>query len=150
MEGITWEVKHFEDLTVNEYHDILYLRTAVFVVEQDCPYQEVDDKDKLSFHLFGRNEKGEIIAVTRILPQGVSYAEVSIGRVALKKEARGKGIADVLLQKTLAFIVGSWGKQAVRISAQTYLINYYQKYGFKPVGEEYLEDDIPHIEMLLA
>ncbi len=94
MEKIIWNTKAFKDLSVDEYFEILFLRTEIFVVEQDCPYQEVDEKDRQSFHLFGRAENGEVIAVTRILPQGISYDEVSIGRVALKKAFRGKGIAD--------------------------------------------------------
>ena len=85
MEKITWQTKAFHELTVDEYFEILHLRTAIFVVEQDCPYQEVDEKDRLAFHLFGRAENGEVITVTRILPTGISYNEISIGRVALKK-----------------------------------------------------------------
>ena len=143
-----WVTKHFKDLSVDEYFEILHLRTAIFVVEQDCPYQEVDEKDRKSFHLFGRAENGEVIAVTRILPQNVSYDEISIGRVALKKEFRGKGIADELMLASIKFIDKKFGQQHIRISAQTYLLNYYTKHGFKQVGEEYLEDNIPHIEML--
>lgn len=148
MEKIVWKTKHFKDLSVDEYFEILYLRTAIFVVEQDCPYQEVDEKDRKSFHLFGKNEKGDVIATTRILPQNISYNEVSIGRVALKKECRGKGIAGDLMQESLLFIENQFGKEDIRISAQTYLFNYYSKFNFKPVGKEYLEDNIPHIEML--
>lgn len=147
-ENIAWQIKAFKDLTVDEFYEIIYLRTAIFVVEQNCPYQEVDEKDKQSYHLFGTINNGEIIAVTRILPQGISYDEISIGRVALKKEYRGKGIADNLMVKTLQFIETQFGKQAIRISAQKHLINYYGKYGFKQVGEDYLEDNIPHIEMI--
>ncbi len=149
MQDLTWQVKHFNEISVNDYHDILHLRTAIFVVEQDCPYQEVDEKDKQAYHLFARNSNNEVIAVTRILPPEVSYAEVSIGRVALKSEERGIGIADTLLEKSKAFIEEKFGKSSIRISAQTYLLNYYQRHGFMPLGEEYLEDDIPHIEMLL-
>jgi len=144
----TYTTKNFKDLSVDEYFELLHLRTAVFVVEQDCPYQEVDEKDRESFHLVGKTETGEVIAVTRILPQGVSYNEVSIGRVALKKEFRGKGIANGLMKATLLFIENELGKQAIRISAQTYLLNYYGKFGFQQVGNEYLEDNIPHVEML--
>jgi len=97
MEEIRWEVKSFYALSVEEYFELLYLRTAVFVVEQDCAYQEVDLKDKQAFHLFGRSTTGEVIATTRVLPKGVSYADISIGRVALKKEFRVKGIAAVSL-----------------------------------------------------
>lgn len=149
MEKITWQTKKFKDLSVDEYFEILFLRTEIFVVEQDCPYQEVDEKDRQSFHLFGRAENGTIIAVTRILPQGISYEEISIGRVALKKEYRGKGIADELMLETFNFIDREFGKQSIRISAQEYLINYYGKHGFIQVGESYLEDNIPHIEMLI-
>ncbi len=148
MHNLVWQAKYFKHLSVEEYFDILYLRTAVFVVEQNCPYQEVDEKDKETIHLFGRTKEGELIAVSRILPQGVSYSEVSIGRVALKKEFRGTGIADELLQKSLQFIEMEFGKQSVRISAQQYLLGYYKRHGFLPIGEGYLEDDIPHIEML--
>ena len=148
MEKIIWQTKAFKDLSVDEYFEILHLRTAIFVVEQDCPYQEVDEKDRLSFHLFGRAENEEVIAVTRILPQGVSYNEISIGRVALKKEYRGKGIADELMKETFQFIENELGQQPIRISAQKYLLNYYNKHGFKQVGKGYLEDNIPHIEMI--
>lgn len=149
MEKITYSTKAFNDLTVNEYHDVLFLRTAVFVVEQNCPYQEIDEKDKLSFHLFGRNETGEVVAVTRIIPPGVAYHEVSIGRVAIKKTERGKGLADELMLETLKFIDQNWNKQNIKISAQTYLLNYYNKHGFQQIGEPYLEDNIPHIEMVI-
>jgi len=148
MEKITWHTKHYKELTVDEFYDLIYLRTEVFVVEQDCPYQEVDEKDKVAYHLFGKTTNGEIIAVTRILPKGVSYPEISIGRVALKKTYRGKGIADELMKETLVFIESKFGDDPIRISAQEYLLNYYGKYNFKPVGDMYLEDDIPHVEML--
>jgi len=146
--NITWTTKAFKDLTVDEYFELLHLRVAVFVVEQDCPYQEVDEKDRQSFHLFGRAKNGEIVAVTRVLPKGVSYPEISIGRVALKKEFRGQGIADTLMIETFNFIENEYGQQPIRISAQEYLLNYYNKHGFVQVGTGYLEDYIPHLEML--
>lgn len=149
MEKITWQTKHFKDLTVDEYFEVLYLRTEIFVVEQDCPYQEVDEKDRKSFHLFGRAENGQVIAVSRVVLPGVSYKEISIGRVALKKEYRGKGIANEMMNETLKFIEEQFGKQPIRISAQQYLLNFYSGHGFKQVGEMYLEDNIPHVEMVL-
>lgn len=149
MEKIIWQAKAFKDLSVDEYFEILFLRTAVFVVEQNCAYQEVDEKDRQSFHLFGRAKNGEVIAVTRVLPQGISYNEVSIGRVALKKEFRGNGIADVLIIESFNFIKKKFGKVPIRISAQEHLLNYYSKHGFSKVGQMYLEDNIPHIEMLM-
>ena len=148
MEKVIWQTKAFKNLTVEEYWEILYLRTEIFVVEQECPYQEVDEKDKQSFHLFGRTGNDEVIATSRIVLPGVSYNEVSIGRVALKKEARGKGIADEMMLETLKFIEKQYGKVPIRISAQEYLLNFYGKHGFKQVGEGYLEDNIPHVEML--
>ena len=148
MEKINWQIKVFKDLTVDEYFEIIQLRTAIFVVEQNCPYQEVDEKDRKSFHLFGKTPLGQLIAVARILPPGVSYTEVSIGRVALKKEFRGKGIADEMMKTSFQYIETYFGKQAVRISAQHYLLNFYSQHGFQQVGEIYLEDNIPHIEML--
>lgn len=148
MEKITWTTKHFSELTAREYFDVLYLRTEIFVVEQDCPYQEVDHKDQKAYHLWGETGTGEVIAVSRILPQGVSYDEVSIGRVALKKEYRGKGIADEMMLKTFQFIQQEFGAVPIRISAQEYLINFYHKHGFNQIGKIYLEDNIPHVEML--
>jgi len=148
MEKITWNTRAFKDLSVDEYFEILHLRIEIFVVEQDCPYQEVDEKDRQSFHLFGRTENDKIIAVTRILPHGISYNEISVGRVALKKEYRGKRIADQLMEESFKFIKNEFGEQPIRISAQQYLLNYYRKHGFKQVGEMYLEDNIPHLEML--
>lgn len=148
MEKINWFSKHFNEITVEEYHDLLHLRTAVFVLEQDCPYQEVDDKDKVATHIFGVNDNGETIAVARVLPENVSYAEISIGRVALKKSARGKGLAEELMQECFNAIHKLWGNKPIRISAQEYLLNFYSKLGFIQVGKMYLEDDIPHIEML--
>jgi len=148
MEKINWQTKAFHQLNIDDFYDVLYLRTAVFVVEQNCPYQEVDEKDKVAFHLFGKNKLGEIVAVTRVLPKGVSYNEISIGRVAVKQSERGKGIANELLKQSFAFIEKQFGKQNIRISAQQYLKKYYQKHDFKQVGKMYLEDNIPHLEML--
>ena len=148
MLQINWTTKHFKDLSVDEYFEILFLRSEIFIVEQNCPYMDVDEKDRKAFHLFGKNEAEKVIAVTRILPKGVSYAEISIGRVALKKEYRGTGIADELMQESFKFIEQQFGKQNIRISAQQYLLNFYQKHGFKQVSEMYLEDNQPHVEML--
>lgn len=148
MEKINWTVKHFDELSALEYHHILYLRTEIFVVEQNCPYQEVDHKDLLAYHLFGSNEKNEVVAVTRILPENVSYKEISVGRVTIKKKYRGTGLSDKLMNVTFSAIEQLFGKQPIRISAQEYLLNFYSRHGFKAVSETYLEDDIPHVEML--
>ena len=143
-----FEIKAFGDLSAREFHDILQVRVNVFVVEQTCPYPELDGKDLLSFHVIGRDPEGKVIATARILPPGISYAEVSIGRVASHPDFRGKGVGHPLLESVLGFIEKQFGAVPVRISAQAYLVNYYEKHGFVSTGKEYLEDDIPHVEML--
>ena len=142
------EVKHFNDLSLSEFHDLIALRIQIFVIEQDCPYQEVDGKDKIAFHLFFKNEKDEMIATTRILPQGISYEEVAIGRVVVHEDHRGTGLGNQLMADSMSFVEKQFGKVSVRLSAQKHLENYYGKHGFKSTGKEYLEDGIPHIEML--
>ncbi|KAB2858803.1 MAG: GNAT family N-acetyltransferase, partial [Flavobacteriales bacterium] len=120
MEEIKWVIKHFDELSALEYHRVLYLRTEIFVVEQNCPYQEVDHKDLVAYHVFGLNEQNELVAVARILPENVSYKEVSIGRVAVKKNYRGTGLADKLMDVTFSAIYQLFGKKNIRISAQEY------------------------------
>lgn len=148
MEKVKWYCKHFNDLSAKEFHQITYLRTEVFVVEQNCPYQEIDAKDLVSNHVFGLNENNQVIAVSRIVPKNISYQEISIGRVCTDKNYRGSGLAQQLMQKSFDFIDELFGKQSIRISAQQYLTNFYNKQGFVQVSEMYLEDDIPHVEML--
>lgn len=150
MKAITWQCKHFRDLSSGEMHAVLALRAAVFVVEQKCPYQDPDYKDEYSLHVMGWSG-GELVAVARILPQGVSYEEVSVGRVATAQSVRGTGVGLVLMEKVMKYIGDEFGKVPVRISAQSYLKKYYERYGFKrSEKEEYLEDDIPHVDMICA
>lgn len=148
MEKIAWKIAAFNQLSVEELFDVYYLRTKIFVVEQNCPYQEVDEKDKYAYHVMGFL-KNEIVAVARVLPHNISYPEVSIGRVAVEKNKRGNDIANQLMLQCLQFIEQKFGKTPVKISAQQYLVEFYKKYGFQPVGKGYLEDDIPHIAMIL-
>ncbi|MBM7619138.1 ElaA protein [Bacillus tianshenii] len=143
-----WFLKRFEELTNIELYNILKERTAVFVVEQTCPYPEVDGKDPHSYHLY-KEENGEIIAYLRVLPPGVSYKEASIGRVLVKQEYRGQGIAEELLRRGLDFIHDELKRDTVKIQAQDYLRNFYGSFGFKAITETYLEDNIPHVDMLL-
>ncbi|PKP40740.1 MAG: GNAT family N-acetyltransferase [Bacteroidetes bacterium HGW-Bacteroidetes-12] len=142
-----WKIAAFNQLSVEELFDVYYLRTKIFVVEQNCPYQEVDEKDKLAYHVMGFL-KNEIIAVARILPHNISYPQVSIGRVAVEKNKRGKDVAHQLMLQCLQFIEQKFGKTPIKISAQQYLVEFYKKYGFLPIEEGYLEDDIPHIAMI--
>ncbi len=142
-------VKHYSDLSLDEFHDILQLRINVFVVEQNCPYPELDGKDKFAFHLFLLDEiTNKICACARILPQNISYPEVSIGRVASDTSRRGEGIGQELMRQILLFISDKFGAVPIRISAQKYLVKFYESFGFISTGKEYLEDDIPHVEML--
>ncbi len=144
---IIWNCKHYKDLSLDDFHDMIQLREKVFVVEQDCPYLDVDGKDKVSYHIYGK-EDGKVVATSRILPQGVSYDEVSIGRVVVDPITRGKSYGREMMKETMKYIETTFGKVDVRISAQTYLKEFYGSFGFKQVGEPYLEDNIPHIQMI--
>ncbi|WP_417900430.1 GNAT family N-acetyltransferase [Bacillus haimaensis] len=143
-----WKLKRFNELTNQELYEILKERTSVFVVEQNCPYPEVDGKDPQSYHLF-KEENGEIISYLRVLPAGVSYKEASIGRVLVKKEYRGQGLAEELLRRGIDFIHVELKEDTVKIQAQDYLRKFYGSFGFKAITETYLEDNIPHVDMLL-
>jgi len=142
-------LKRYEELTVDELYDILKARVDVFVVEQKCPYAEIDGKDKKSLHLICSVD-GKIAGYMRIVEKGVSYEEVSIGRVITTKEYRGKGIATRLMNFALDYIRTTLGENAIRIGAQEYLFNFYSSFGFKKIGNTYDEDGISHIEMLLT
>lgn len=144
----TWQNKAFDELTVRELYAIFQLRLEVFSVEQNAAYQDADGKDLQSFHISGFNEHGDLIAYARILPAGIAYDEVSIGRVVTSPKARGTGAGRELFTNALAFALNKSGNVPIRISAQSYLIKFYQSFGFETVGEEYLEDSLPHTEML--
>ena len=145
---MSWHLKKFDELTNSELYNILKERTLVFVVEQNCPYLEVDGKDPLSYHLF-KEDNGVIVAYLRVLPAGVSYEECSIGRVFVKKEYRGQGLAQELVKKGLEFIHNELKETTIKIQAQEYLREFYSSFGFQAISETYLDDNIPHIDMLL-
>ena len=146
--AITWKIKSFEELSNSELYNILSLRMEVFVVEQNCPYQDADGKDLKSLHLMGFDENGNLIAYSRIVPAGISFNEVSIGRVVSSPKFRGTGSGQALMQKSIEVIYQKYGTVSIHIGAQLYLKNFYEKFGFIQISEEYLEDNIPHIEML--
>ncbi len=148
MKKTLWITKHFDDLTSTEIYDMFVIRQQVFIVEQDCAYQDVDDKDKNSYHLFGYNGS-YLSAYLRIVPPKISYKEVSIGRVLTSKSDRNLGLGKILMKKGINEVERIFKTKIIRISAQTYLIKFYKELGFIKVGEPYLEDDIPHIEMIL-
>ncbi|RKQ12092.1 GNAT family N-acetyltransferase [Ureibacillus endophyticus] len=145
---MNFQLKTFNELTTTELYNILKERTDVFVVEQNCPYPEVDGKDLQSYHLF-KEENGEIIAYLRILPPGVSYPELSIGRVLVKEDYRGQKLAQQMMEQALSYITSELKETTVKIQAQHYLEDFYRSFGFEVISEVYLEDGIPHIDMLL-
>lgn len=145
---LDWQIKFYPELTTNEFHDIIELRLRAFVVEQNCSYLDLDGKDKKCYHVICRDGFGKVVATARILPPGLSYPEVAIGRVVIDESIRGNGIGHELMNKSMAFSNEEFGNASIRISAQKHLENYYSKHGFISTGKEYLEDDIPHVEML--
>ena len=150
----TWQVKHFDELSLDQLYDFLKLRIDVFVVEQTCYYPDLDgdknqlDRDKETLHVLGY-QNDTLVAYLRILAQGQSYDNyISIGRVAIAEQARGTGLGHELMTQALKLCQQNFPKQNIKISAQEHLANYYQKHGFKQVSQMYLEDDIPHVAML--
>lgn len=146
---LTWQCKPFGMLQAAELYKLLQLRAAVFVVEQNCPYLDPDDKDVFALHVMC-SRGSELVACARILPGGISYDEVSIGRVATAASVRGTGLGRELMNYSLLQLKEVFGNVPVRISAQCYLEQFYESFGFIRQGEDYLEDDIPHVEMLFV
>lgn len=142
--------KQFNELTINELYDLLRLRAKVFVVEQQAAYQDLDDKDQESIHLFIKNDEDLIVSYVRLLPRGLSYeTDASIGRVVTDPNYRKNKYTKALISQGIQIILNEFKTRTIRISAQTYLIDYYSTFGFKVVSEEYVEDGLPHKEMLL-
>ena len=147
---LTFSCLPFHLLTPYELYDIMSLRQEVFVVEQNCPYLDADGKDPGSWHLMGRNMSDKLICYTRLLPNGLAYeGYVSIGRVVSSPMARGTGAGKVLMQRSIEMCRHLFGDQPVKIGAQSYLVKFYESFGFRSTGEEYLEDGIPHTKMTL-
>jgi ElaA protein len=146
--NVRWICKKFNDLTPAELYAIIRLRNEVFVVEQNCVFQDADNKDQGSWHLMGLKDN-ELIAYTRLLPAGLAYPEASIGRVINSIQVRRTGVGKELMQRSIQELYQLWGKQPIRIGAQLYLKKFYESFGFQQTSEIYLEDDIEHIEMLL-
>jgi ElaA protein len=149
MADLAFRLSRFEALSTHELHGILAARERVFIVEQNCPYQDADDYDQVSWHLAGYSD-GQLAAYLRIVDAGHKYQEASIGRVLTVKTYRGLGLGKQLMQEAIRLFEARYPEQGIRISAQSYLLGFYRSFGFQPVGAEYLEDDIPHIEMLRA
>ena len=139
-----WEVKEWAELSISEVENIFSLRSEVFVVEQDCVYQDIDGKDQKAKHVLGKKEN-DIVAYARIFKPGDYFKEASFGRAVVKKTERGKGVGDELVKNCLENIT----EEEIKISAQSYLKGFYGKHGFKAEGNEYLEDGIPHTAMFI-
>jgi ElaA protein len=156
---------HFSELTIYELYSIMALRQEVFVVEQNCPYLDADGKDLLGFHLLGyadlsenspytegplSGNMAELLAYTRLLPKGIAYDDyASIGRVINAPKVRRRGIGKVLMEESIRQMTRLFPDDTVKIGAQSYLLSFYESFGFVSTGEEYLEDDIPHTAMIL-
>lgn len=144
---INWICKSFKELTLEELYFVMQLRSEVFVVEQHCYYQDVDGKDIKSYHLMGW-DAGVLLAYARLLPPGVSYAEQSIGRVVLKREARKSGMGRLLMNESISRSCQIFGKAPIKIGAQFHLKKFYELLGFEQSSDIYDDAGIDHIEMV--
>lgn len=142
-----WRLKHFNELLPSELYAILRLRNEVFVVEQNCVFQDADNRDQECWHLMGYIDN-DLAAYTRLLPAGLMYEEASIGRVVTSPAFRRKGLGKELMEESIHSLYKLFGKQNIRIGAQLYLKRFYEEFQFEQVSEMYLEDGIPHIYMV--
>jgi len=142
---MNWQLKRFHELTIDELYAVLQVRFTVFVMEQQCLYSEIDGKDQTAYHLFAEHA-GEIVAYARIYYTADN--QIAIGRVLVEKDNRGKGIAQELLERAIAFIHKELEETTIKIQAQEYLQEFYGSFGFVPISKVYLEDNIPHIDMI--
>ncbi|PRC92391.1 GNAT family N-acetyltransferase [Solimicrobium silvestre] len=145
---IKWQCASFNELTGAQIYAILQARSEVFIMEQNCVYQDMDGLDLSTLHVIGWAEDEKVAAYLRIVAPNIKFPEPSIGRVISTSAFRGSGIGRQLITEGLKQLEAHYPSQAVRISAQAYLQEFYKSFGFVAVSEEYLEDDIPHIEML--
>ena len=144
---MNWNWLRFNELGVDNLHDALQLRARVFILEQG-PYLDVDGHDRASWHLLGRDDTDQLRAYLRVVDPGIKFDEPSIGRVVTAPEVRGTGLGRELMHEGLAGCRRHWPGRGIRISAQARLQRFYTELGFAAIGDEYLEDQIPHIEML--
>jgi ElaA protein len=146
MSNMIWKIKSFEEITTSELYEIIKARVDVFVVEQDCPYHDLDGYDQQAIHIWAEEDK-HVLAYCRIFNKGIKYPETSIGRVLTTEKARGKSLGKQLIQYAVETIENRFHTSEVRISAQDYLLRFYSGFGFEDTGKKYLEDNIPHTEM---
>lgn len=142
-----WKIQRFSELSRDELYAILAAREAVFVVEQSCPYQDVDGKDPIAWHVTGWSPSGKVLAYARVLPPGVRFPEPSIGRVLTAAPARACGLGRELMAQAMRVAEREYPGLGIRISAQQYLEDFYHSLGFRTIRGPYPEDGIPHVEM---
>ena len=148
MHAPIFKCAHFNELSTEDWYSATQLRIAVFIIEQTCIYQDLDGKDLQCYHLLGSTDNS-LVAYARIVPPGISYAAyASIGRVVTHPKYRKYGFGKLLMSQAIQHCKELFPDYPIKISAQSYLISFYKEFGFKPVGEEYLEDDIPHHAMI--
>jgi ElaA protein len=147
--SLNWRGQAFRELDIDALYAILALRCKVFIVEQG-PYQDPDGLDQHSWHLQGRDGQGALLAYLRVVEPGLKYDEPSIGRVVVDASLRGSGAGDELVRRGVEYCLATWPGRGIRISAQAHLQRFYGRQGFVTVGDEYLEDEIPHVEMFRA
>jgi ElaA protein len=143
---LQWKIKRFEALSTKELYRMLQLRSEVFVVEQNCVYQDIDGKDQKALHLIGE-DNGQTVAYARLFKPKDYFNEASIGRVVVKQSYREKKLGHILIREAIQAIKIHFNETKITISAQQYLKKFYESQGFLQTSEMYLEDDIPHIEM---
>ncbi|KGP71772.1 GNAT family N-acetyltransferase [Pontibacillus yanchengensis] len=143
-----WKLKSYSELTKEQLYTILAERIQVFVVEQNCPYPEIDGYDQQAHHLW-LEEEGKIVAYCRLFQGGIKYKEASIGRIFVHKDYRGKRYAREMLHRAISLLTDTWGEKGIKIQAQHYLLEFYQSLGFKEITEVYMEDGIPHLDMVV-
>ncbi|SHL27911.1 GNAT family N-acetyltransferase [Chryseobacterium polytrichastri] len=148
MSNIIWKIKTFEEFTVPELYNLLKARSEVFVVEQNCVYLDADGYDQQAIHVWAEEEDGEILAYCRVFDKGIKFEETSLGRVITTQKGRGRSLGKQLIQYAVETIENRYHTSEIRISAQDYLLKFYGDFGFVDTGKKYLEDDIPHTEMI--
>ncbi len=157
--SITWQQRAFDALSVQQLYAVLQLRSEVFVMEQNCPFQDMDGADAQAMHVLGWADAGHadaarvdgqsnLVAYARCFPAGIKFAEASIGRVITRANLRGTGAGQVLMQQAIHCVEQQWGVQPIRIGAQAHLEKFYGRLGFVTTSQPYIEDGILHIEML--
>lgn len=147
MSNIEIRIKSFSELSGSEVYELLKLRQDIFIVEQLCPFPDIDDLDQKCDHLFAYSG-ADLVGYTRLSAPGVILKHPSVGRIVVAQKARNTGLGGVIVSKSMEFLKAKYPEKPIEISAQVYLKSFYGKHGFKPVEADYLLDGIPHVKMI--